>query len=407
MDRRQILKRGAGLLAYAGGASWMSRLAQAAPSLPAGVASEQVLEALPGKIPLIKKSYRPPNYESPLSVLNEAFTPNNAFFVRYHLAGIPDDLEAASWRLKIGGPGAETPLELTLDDLKKNYEKLEFAAVCQCSGDRRGFSDPHVPGVEWGNGAIGNAKWAGVRLKDVLEKAGLKKEACEVEFNGADGPVLDATPDFVKSVPLWKAIDENTLIAYEMNGEPLPHWNGFPARMIVPGWTATYWMKHIVDIRVLTEPLKSFWMNPAYRVPKRVYPVIQHFTSQDTSDSPTTPITEIVVNSLVTNLENGAQVKAGQPVTVKGIAWDAGYGIAEVAVSLDDGKSWSGAELGPDLGRYSWRQWSYKFTPPKTGAVTLMPKARNNSGATQVDTLLFNSSGYYNNVIQKLALQAV
>jgi DMSO/TMAO reductase YedYZ molybdopterin-dependent catalytic subunit len=407
MDRRQVLKSGAGLLALAGGTSWLPRLARAAQdSLPSGTIAEQVLEALPGKVPLIKKTYRPPNYETPVNVFNEPFTPNEAFFVRYHLAGIPE-VDAASWKLSVGGPGAEGQVELTLDKLKSDYEKVVLAAVCQCSGNRRGYSDPHVPGVEWGNGAMGNAKWGGVRLKDVLAKLGLKKEAIEVAFSGADGPVLDTTPDFEKSVPVWKAIDENTLIAFEMNGEPLPHWNGFPARMIIPGWTATYWMKHIIGIRVLTEPLKSFWMNPAYRIPKQLFPVVQRFVSQEPADSPTIPITEIVVNSMITNLKDGAKVKAGQPVEVQGIAWDAGYGIAEVAVSVDGGKSWTPAKLGSDLGRFSWRQWTHRFTPAKAGAVTIMPRARNNAGATQVDKLLFNGAGYHNNVVQQLALQVV
>ena len=325
MKRREILKGGAGTLTLAGGASWLPPLASAAQlTLPSGTLAEQVLEALPGKVPLIKKTYRPPNYETPISFFNEPYTPNNAFFVRYHLVDIPE-IDAATWKVTIG----------TLDDLKSGFEKVEIAAICQCSGKRRGFSDPHVPGVEWGNGAIGNAKWGGVELKDVLEKVKMKKEALEVAFNGADGPIVDKTPDFVKSVPLWKAIDENTLIAFEMNGEPLPHRNGFPARIIVPGWTATYWMKHIVDIQVLTEALSNFWVTTAYRIPKGLFPVVQRFVSQEPANSPTTPINEIVVNSLITNLEDDTQIKVGQPAEVKGIAWDGGYGIAEVAISTE------------------------------------------------------------------------
>lgn len=407
MNRRKILKGGASVLAVAGGASWLPPLVRAAElSLPSGTVDEQVLEALPGKVPLIKKTYRPPNYETPVSFLNEPYTPNNAFFVRYHLADIPE-LDSATWKVRIGGLGAERQVELTLADLKNNYPKVELAAVCQCSGNRRGFSDPHVPGVEWGNGAIGNAKWGGVRLKDVLGKIGLKKEAIEVSFHGADGPVLDKTPDFIKSVPVWKAIDENTLIAFEMNGAPLPHWNGFPARIIVPGWTGTYWMKHVVDIQVLTEPLKNFWVNAAYRIPKSLFPIVQRYASQEPLDSPTTPITENMVNSLITNLEDDAQVKAGQAVDVRGIAWDGGYGIAEVVLSVDEGASWTPAKLAADLGRFAWRQWTYTFTPAKAGMATVMVRARNNAGATQVDKLLFNSAGYHNNIVQKLSLQVV
>jgi sulfite dehydrogenase len=407
MNRRQILKGGVGLLTVAAGsAPWLPLGARAAQlALPSGTVAEQVLEALPGKVPLIKRTYRPPNYETPISYFNEEFTPNNAFFVRYHLADIPK-VDAAAWKVRVGGPAVQSPAEFSLDDLKK-FERVEIAAVCQCSGERRGFSDPHVPGVEWGNGAIGNAKWGGVRLKDLLDKVGLAKEALEVSFNGADGPVVDKTPDFVKSVPIWKAIDENTLIAFEMNGEPLPHWNGFPARIIVPGWTATYWMKHIVDIEVLKEPLKNFWVNTAYRIPKGLFPVVQRFVSQEPVDSPTTPITEIVVNSLITNLEDGAEVKAGQPRDVKGIAWDGGYGIVEVAVSADGGSKWTQAELGKDLGRFAWRQWTHSFTPGKAGAATIMVRARNAAGATQVDKLLFNGAGYHNNIAQRLALKVV
>lgn len=404
MDRREILKAGA---AAALGSVLGPSLARAAQfNLPDGTAAEQTLDTLPGKVPLIKKTFRPPNYETPVSYLGSELTPNDAFFVRYHLAGIPDAVDPASWKLEIAGPGATTPVSFTLDDLK-GMEKVELVAVNQCSGNRRGFSDPHVAGVEWGFGAMGNAKWGGVRLKDLLGKAGLAKETIEIAFDGADGPVLDATPDFQKSLPLWKAMDENTLVAFEMNGEPLPHLNGAPARLIVPGWTGTYWMKHLVRVQALTEPLKNFWMSTAYRVPSGQFPIVQRFASQETPNSPNTPITEIVVNSMVVNLEDGAQVKAGQATEVKGIAWDGGYGIADVEVSTDDGMSWSPATLGNDLGRFSWRQWTYSLTPKAAGPVTVRVRARNNSGQTQVDKLLFNGAGYHNNVVQALSLTVV
>ena len=210
-----------------------ARAAQVA--LPGGTLDSEVLDRLAGKQPLLKRSYRPPNYESPVSYLDDAITPNDRFFVRWHLANIPV-IDAETWRLQIGGDSAAHPYELTLPQLKSEFEPVELIAVCQCAGNRRGYSDPHVPGVQWGNGAMGNARWKGARLKDLLARAGMTKEAIEIAFNGADGPVLDATPDFVKSLPAWKALDENTLVAYEMNGEPLPHWNGFPARIVVPGY---------------------------------------------------------------------------------------------------------------------------------------------------------------------------
>src|SRR5215470_18554605 len=232
-------------------------------ALPSGIRGAAVLEALPGKKPLIKLAYRPPNYETPIEYFREPITPNDAFFVRYHLANIPDANDKAidpkTWRLEIGGDGASGQASLSLDDLKA-MPSAEVVAVNQCSGNRRGLFQPHVPGVEWGYGAMGCARWKGARLKDILDKAGLKKEAIEIVLDGADIPVSDMTPDFVKSIPTWKAIEETTLVAYEMNGAPLPHWNGFPARVIVPGWTGVYWMKHVTSISAVTKPLDNFWM---------------------------------------------------------------------------------------------------------------------------------------------------
>jgi DMSO/TMAO reductase YedYZ molybdopterin-dependent catalytic subunit len=404
-DRREFLKASASGLVVAGTGSALSMAASAADStlgpaaLPAGALQSSVLEALPGKLALIKKSYRPPNFETPVRYFNEPFTSNDAFFVRYHLAGIPK-VDAAAWRLSVGGEAAEKPFELTLDQLRREFQAVEVAAVCQCSGNRRGLSDPHVPGVEWGYGAMGNANWKGVRLKDVLARAGLKKEALEIVFDGADGPVFDKTPDFVKSVPVWKATDENTILAYEMNGEALPHWNGYPVRVIVPGWTATYWMKHLISIRAVSEPYKGFWMEKAYRIPKGNFALVDRFISQETDAN--TPITEMVVNSLFTNLYEGSVLPAGKPAVLRGIAWDGGYGIRAVEVSIDGGASWRPADLGMDLGRFSWRQWTYALPEPKPGNYAVMAKATNRIGASQAFELVFNPPGYHNNVVQRI-----
>jgi DMSO/TMAO reductase YedYZ molybdopterin-dependent catalytic subunit len=402
--RRDFLKVSAGGLLLAGGTRWVGFANAAGDSLPAGALEAGQLGSLPGKLPLIKKSFRPPNFETPVSYFNEAFTPNNAFFVRYHLAGIPEAVDAAQWRLAISGESLEKPLELTYENLTRDFEAVELAAVCMCSGNRRGFSQPHVPGLQWGHGAIGNAKWRGVRLRDLLNKAGLKKDAVEIVLGGADGAVLDKTPDFVKSIPVWKAMDENTLVAFAMNGEKLPHWNGFPARIVVPGWTATYWMKHLTSIDAISQPFKGFWMNPAYRIPKGKFPVIDRFVSQETEAN--TPITEMVVNSLITTPDNGWKVRHGEAVTVAGVAWDGGYGIATVEVSEDEGKIWRTAQLGADLGRYSWRQWSHRFTPAGPGRHAVLARATNRAGTTQTFELIFNPAGYHNNVVQRVEIEA-
>jgi DMSO/TMAO reductase YedYZ molybdopterin-dependent catalytic subunit len=408
-DRRKLLF-GIGGTALTASGLWSRRAAGAADpvlttGLPQGVYDTAELEALPDKKPLIRLSYRPPNYETPLAYFDSAFTPNDAFFIRYHLADIPERPDAASWRIRIGGEGATSPVELGLADIKSGFEQVEIAAVCQCSGNRRGLSDPHVPGVQWGVGAMGNARWKGVRLKDVLAKVGLRKEAIEIVVNGADLPVLDKTPRFVKSLPIWKALDENTLIAWEMNGQPLPHFNGFPVRLVVSGWTATYWMKHLSNVEIATRPFDGFWMKTAYRIPTGKFPVMEHFLTQMTETSE--PITEMVVNSLVVSPAPGHKVRAGRPLEIRGIAWDGGYGIRRVELSLDGGTNWRAATLGADDGRFAFRSWSFRFTPAKPGAVTVLARASNVVGQTQAEVLIFNPAGYHNNVVRPLPLTVV
>jgi DMSO/TMAO reductase YedYZ molybdopterin-dependent catalytic subunit len=409
ISRRRLLER-AGVGAVFAGSGLGSGLgldlleASAAPldmpkGLPSGVRAEAVLEALPGKKPLIKLTYRPPNYETPIANFRTAITPNDAFFVRYHLADIPT-VDAKTWRLTVGGEGANGQVQLSLDDLKA-MPATEVVAVCQCSGNRRGLVEPHVVGVEWGYGAMGCARFKGVRLKDVLAKVGLKKEAIELVLDGADGPVLDKTPDFVKSIPVAKAIEDG-LVAYEMNGQPLPHFNGFPARIIVPGWTATYWVKHITSIMATTKPFEGFWMKSAYRVPVGRFPLVARFSSQDTDAN--TPITEMVVNSLITSHDDGSDVRAGAPLAIGGIAWDAGYGIRAVEVSTDGGRTWTAAQLGEDLGRFAFRTFSLPVTPSAKGKLAVTARAINKVGQTQTAELIQNPAGYHHNVMHTVTL---
>jgi DMSO/TMAO reductase YedYZ molybdopterin-dependent catalytic subunit len=402
MDRRTFLAGigASGVVGLPLGAQAADRPALS-DELSSGTRAEALLDALPGKRPLIKLSYRPPNYETPLGYFADPITPNDAFFVRYHLAGIPETVDPRTWRLTLGGDALETPAELSLDDLKR-FEPVELTAVCQCSGNRRGLFSPHVPGVQWGIGAMGSARWKGVRLKDVLAKAGVRKDAVELVLDGADGPVLDKTPDFVKSLPIWKALDENVLIAYEMNGAPLPHLNGFPARLIVPGWTGTYWMKHLTRLDVVAKPFDGFWMKSAYRIPKGRFPVIDRFVSQETADN--TPITEIMVNALITSPAPGQKLAARQAASVRGIAWDGGYGIESVEVSGDDGASWQKASLGADGGRFAFRPWSITLPTAKPGAHVILAKATNRLGASQPRALIPNPAGYHHNLVARVAV---
>jgi len=373
--------------------------------LPEGVYESATLEALPGKKPLIKLAYRPPNYETPLDHYTSEFTANESFFVRYHLAGIPEQIDPAQWRLKVTGDGAGKPLQLSLSELRSDFEAAEIAAVCQCSGNRRGFSQPHVPGVQWGLGAVGNARWKGARLKDVLSRANLRAETVEIVVNGADGPVLDGTPDFVKSIPVNKALDDNTLIAYEMNGAPLPHFNGFPIRLIVPGWTATYWMKHLDTIEAWTKPFTGFWVKSAYRIPTGKFPIIQHFQSQVSAANE--PITEMVVNSMIVAPAEGHTMRAAETAEIRGLAWDGGYGIRRVEISVDGGGTWREAELGNDFGRFAFRGFRLPFTPPRAGKYQVLARASNGVGQTQAEKLIFNPAGYHNNVIRPLTINVL
>ncbi len=397
MDRRRFLLSSSA--AMAGGLLAPRHALAATPGLPAGAAAAEILDALPGMRPLIKRTFRPPNYETPVALLGEPLTPNDAFYVRWHM-GVPD-LARESWRLRIAGPAAKRPRELTLEELRR-LPRHEVVAVNQCSGNRRGLFSPHVPGVQWGYGAMGNAAWAGARLKDVLEAAGIAAGALEVSANGGDTPTLTG-PDFVKSLPMWKALDEDTLVAFEMNGVPLSRWHGAPARLVVPGWTATYWVKSLTEIQILDRPFDGFWMKSAYRVPRGLFGP-SRFDSQDAEQ--TVPITDLRVNSLIVSPEPGAALPLDRRAAIYGIAWDGGSGIRVVEASLDDGASWRPARLLDVPSRYAWVPWRFDFEPPGPGNLTLRLRATANNGATQPDALLPNPAGYHHNIVQQATYRA-
>jgi DMSO/TMAO reductase YedYZ molybdopterin-dependent catalytic subunit len=392
-------------IAGSSGALMLSALGRARSEDPAGSAvdSTEILVALPGKIPLIKRSFRPPNFETPLADLRQPFTANDAFFVRYHLAVIPE-IEPRAWRLRVGGPSTSRPLELSLDDLKGSFERVTLPAVNQCSGNRRGLFVPRVPGVQWGDGAMGHAMWSGVRLRDVLHNCQVHSDALEVVLDGADGAVLPQTPDFQKSLPIDRALDENTLIAFEMNGRPLPHFNGAPARLIVPGWTATYWVKHLTDIRVQPQPFDGFWMKGAYRIPTGAFPGAR-FASQETAE--TAPITQILVNSLITSPAAGTRLARDRPALLTGWAWDGGTGISSVDVSVDAGVSWRPAALAKDLGKFAWRGFHLPLDTSRPGPLALSVRATSRGGERQPEKLTVNPGGYHDNKILSLALEVV
>ena len=394
ISRRQAICGATSALAFSGAAAKTGEE-------PLLSGSGEELLALPGKKPLIKRTFRPPNFETPLADLRRPYTANDAFFVRYHLALIPE-VESKTWRLRVGGRSAQRQLELSLQELKQRFERVSITAINQCSGNRRGLFTPRAAGVQWSYGAMGNAKWTGVRLRDVLNRAGVSADALEVVLDGADRGLLPSTPDFLKSLPVERALDENTLIAFEMNGHPLPHWNGAPARLVVPGWTATYWVKHLTDIRIEPVAFDGFWMKSAYRIPTGAFPGAR-FASQETPE--TTPITEILVNSFVTSHVSGEQLARSRPARLEGWAWDGGSGISAVDVSIDAGNTWRPATLGDDLGRFAWRGFSVSLDTSSPGRIQLLVRATSRAGASQPAKLTPNPSGYHHNIVQSLELQ--
>lgn len=397
MLRRDVLVGVGALVGHEASAATMPWLS---PDLPDGTRTEAHLVQVPGKQPLIQLSDRPPNLETPVQAFRTAITPNDQFFVRYHLAGIPDAKKLDGWKLEIGGDAAERSVAFGMQQLN-DLPQTEIIAVCQCSGNRRGLCQPHVPGVEWGYGAMGCATWHGPMLRDVLKSAGIKPEAVEIWLNGVDEPVLAATPAFHKSLPLAKALADETIIATSMNGGPLPLLNGFPARLIVPGWTSTYWMKHLSNITISSKPIDNFWMTKAYRVPAGMFPVADPFTTQNNAQ--TWPITGMVVNSLIASPIAGEQVDRSG-FTIRGVAWDRGNGIARVDVSLDGGNSWQGALLDRELGRFAFRTFRLATGPLPRGTAELRVRATSDSKETQPDAWKVNSAGYHNNVPQRLTV---
>jgi DMSO/TMAO reductase YedYZ molybdopterin-dependent catalytic subunit len=397
MKRRSMLLTGGAAMTIAASSTRAQGL-RLHPGLSDGVRETAVLDALPGKQPMIKLSYRPPNYETPIDAFRGAITANDRFFVRYHLSEIPDMAALANWRLRIGGDAAGQAVELDRAALDR-LPQVEIAAVCQCSGNRRGLSAPHVPGVQWGLGAMGNAVWRGPLLRDVLALAGVKPGAVEIAYRGPDVGVSDATPVYAKSIPLDRAMNDTAMIATSMNGADLPHFNGYPARIVIPGWTATYWMKHVTQIEIRSTPLANFWMKTAYRIPTGMFPG-SPFPTQETATN--RPITDILVNSLITSHQDGDSVEAAG-FTLSGVAWDNGSGIARAELSLDGGASWQAAALGPDIGRFGFRAFTLTAKAP-AGPLRVLLRATSNAGVLQPDKPIFNGAGYHNNAVQTLIL---
>lgn len=370
-------------------------------ALPGGPSARPLSGKFPQKGEMIVQRVRPPLLETPMEVFDQGeFTPNDRFYVRWHWGDIPTEIDTLAFRLKVHGAVAE-PLSISIPELMK-LPRIDYAAVNQCSGNSRGLFEPRVPGAQWRHGAMGNARWSGVRLKDVLDLAGVKPGAQAVRFAGLDQPLVPDAPDYRKSLAVDHARDGEVMIAFLQNGEALPWLNGFPLRLVVPGWYSTYWVKMLSDIEVLDRPDDDFWMVKAYRIPDRPFGTMK----PDEQRVPTRPITTMPPRSWITSHADGAKVAAARPLAIRGIATGGDSGVAKVEVSTDAGRSWRDAKLGPDQGRYSFRRFDLELAPAAGPQLTVMTRCTNIAGVAQPLEPNWNHSGYLRNVAESVTLAA-
>jgi DMSO/TMAO reductase YedYZ molybdopterin-dependent catalytic subunit len=334
----------------------------------------------------------PIDAETPLDLLTTFITPNDLFFVRHHWN--PVFPEAKTWSLTVDGEVGK-PLSLSLADLVK-MPKASATCVLQCSGNGRSLHRPIVPGVQWGSGAVGNATWTGVRVRDILERAGVRASAKHLHTFGTDKPPLKVPP-FHRSVEMEKVLADG-IVAYQMNGAPLPALHGGPARLVVPGWTGNHWMKWLERLSPQPEAQKGFYMDVGYRYPKAPGEPGVKFKPEEMD-----PVRELFVKSSITRAPESASV--GQRVAIEGFAFSGAPEIARVEVSDDGGEHWQEAALGKDRAPYSWRLWSYAYTPKAAGKVTLVARATDGRGAVQPRQAVWNQSGYLYNAWPSATLE--
>jgi DMSO/TMAO reductase YedYZ molybdopterin-dependent catalytic subunit len=347
--------------------------------------------AFPQKGEMILQRSSPPLLETPLCVFDEAdFTPNDRFFVRWHYP-FPTSVDPARHRLRITGHVVK-PRSLSLGALAR-LPRVAIAAVNQCAGNGRGLFAPRVPGAQWANGAMGNALWEGVRLRDVLALAGVKPGAVAVRASGLDAPLVETAPDYAKSLPIDHALTDDVLIAWAMNGEPLPLLNGFPLRLVVPGWYSTYWVKMLDQIEVLSQPDEGYWMAKAYQQPANALADIAPGAPAGPNASRRVPVTIMRPRALVTNIADGAKLPARGFTPVQGVALGGDHGVTSVELSADNGRSWVPAQLGPDHGRYSFRRFRGAL-PLAPGRHVILARATNAAGVSQPLGQNWNPSGY-------------
>jgi DMSO/TMAO reductase YedYZ molybdopterin-dependent catalytic subunit len=398
LSRRRFLQ-GAGILGGMGATFpvWADTYIDL--DLPGGPDRRELTTAFPQKGRMILQRTRPPLLETPFEVFDRGvFTPNGQFFVRWHWAVIPEDVDVAAFKLTVRGH-VEQALSLSLADLLA-MPRVEVVAVCQCSGNSRGLFQPRVSGAQWANGAMGNARWTGVRLRDVLDRAGVKAGAVAVRSSGLDEPVVQAAPKFMKPLDIDHARDGEVIVAFQMNGEPLPLLNGFPVRLVVPGWYSDYWVKMLSTNEVLDAPDQNYFERVAYRVPDTPHASVK----PGEAGFKTVPVSRLVPRSFFTNVTATTTVRPGAAMPVRGIAFGGNSGVSQVELSADGGQIWLKTTLGRDEGPYSFRQWSTQITAPQPGTLSLQVRCTNTKGEAQPAEPNWNGGGFMRNVIERVQL---
>ncbi len=360
--------------------------------------------AFPEKRPLIMYSDRPPLLETPREVFTSVLTPNDQFFVRWHMPDIPTHIDPDTYTIHINGL-VEKELHISLNDLKTKFEQVEVTAVLQCGGNSRSAFKPVAGGIQWGSGAMGCATWKGVRLRDILDQAGLKKDAEWIGFNGSEKAAYYETPEFIRELHL-EELDDHVILAYEMNGEDLPYLNGYPLRLVIPGTYSDSWVKMLSNITVTDKYKHLFFMDVAYRVPDNEC----ECETEEKRAPKTKPITKMNVKSVIGYPTRDSVVNLKSHVVVRGVAFDDGHGIKEVLISTDAGKTWNPAILDDGkLGRYAYRAFRFAWKPETLGKVTIMAKAINNIGEEQpfAKDIKWNHGGYKYNGIDEVTVEVV
>lgn len=386
LERREFLR----LCGLSGAALLVGCNQSVAPTAqPSPTASASGTSAIgQGGAEFIVRNRRPKDLETPVEAFQEFLTPNERFFVRSHH---PEPTIAdKDWELTITVPEKET-FSLNLEALK-SFEATTVTAVLQCAGNSRGMHKPRVPGVQWGRGAVGNAAWKGARLKDILEKAGAGSTSpAHVVIHGSDKPLMDTVPIFEREIPLAKCLHPDTLLAYEMNGEPLPRLHGGPVRLVVPGWVGDDWIKWVSSITLQDTPCQSFYFKKGYR-----YPTVSVEPGGSVPADKMEPMEELVTRSLFSFPSQGETLTVAKAVTLKGVAWTGGDAtITKVEVSDDEGETWTEVDFKSEAHPYAWRLWEVQWTPKRSGPVVLRCRATDSRKFVQpLEDSPWNPGGY-------------